>query len=311
MARMMRSLPLLLVVGLGCGGSSSSDSPTPDAAAPPEDVGAGDVAVPGDVATEDAKPKSDVPGPPLKPGNLRVSYVSADSYHVGDVQNAVVIAGFYDEVPNPSSSTSYVDGPCTVETVTFGEPNFKLEYHHAGKLTLAGGAVPVTLANGPAGYVAFQDQEHALWQGGETLTFAATGGDIAGFDVQVTAPSHVTVTAPVLPMGSALPVPKTKDLAFAWTGATAGEVVVRLAGPQVLPSPQTYVTCRFPSAAASGGVPASALGQIALAGTGTLSVEAVSQALVDAGQWGTIDVTAVTRSLKPSKTPYLGTIDLQ
>ncbi len=312
---MTRTLFLLAqtvaMLQVACGTSESQPSPaaTDTSVLVPTDTP--DVA--SDVpAKPDLPPKADVgPGPAPKSNALRVSYISADSYAGQGGANATVIAGFYDEVPSGLSSTSEQIGPCVVRTTTFGDGKFKLEKHSVGTITLSGGLEVVTLKPGPGGdYPAFQGKA-ALWKGGEALIFDTTGGDIPGFSATVAAPSHVRITAPVLPLGKALPVPRTADLAVGWTGDSTGQVVFHLSGPQQLPAPQTTLSCYFTPADAKGTIPKEALAKIALTGTGTVSAMSLSAAEPKAGLWEAVTIQAAARALRQSDTPWLGTVEIQ
>ena len=314
---MRSSLARLLVLSLLAPSCSTGDVAVGTSADVIADVladGLSDTALPGTdaPATNDLPPKADVgPGPAPKANALRVSYISADSYSGLGGANGTVIAGFYDEVPSGLSTTSEQIGPCVVNITTFGDGKFKLEKHRVGTITLSGGLEPVTMKPGPGGdYPAFQGKA-ALWLGGEPLVFDATGGDIPGFSATVAAPSHVRITAPVLPIGKALPLPRSSDLALAWTGDSAGQVIYRISGPQKLPAPQTTLTCAFTPSDGKGTVPKAALGKIALTGTGTISATSLSAAEPKAGLWDAVSIQAEARALRPSDTPWLGTVEIQ
>jgi len=271
----------------------------------------GDPAVGGDVTL--TAPDASEPEPvdfEIPEDTLRTSYFIANSYSFGSVKAASLIAAFYDQSPNPLNGTSETVGACEVRTHRFDGPDGGFpKYKNAGKLTLSGGAFPLSLALGPGGYSAVSDSEKALFEGGETLTFAAVGAsDVPAFSVDLVAPSHVTVTAPVIIPGQKLELDKTTPFTLEWSGESAGQIEVVLSGPQQLPEPQTTIICRFDVAAGAAEIPVEALAKVALSGTGTMSVNAVSRVDHVAEGWGPVKIQADIAALKSSGAQFLPSV---
>ncbi|HEX9104775.1 MAG TPA: hypothetical protein VF997_21335, partial [Polyangia bacterium] len=69
----------------------------------------------------------------------------------------------------------------------------------AGTISVTGGAMSIQQAPLPSAsgtsYPMFQAMQ-APWNGGETITVAAAGGDVPAFSTMLTAPAVLTVTAP-------------------------------------------------------------------------------------------------------------------
>ena len=290
---------------VGAGDVGAGDVGADGTAAGGQDAGSGGDTTrgggPSDVTTTPDAAGTE-PGKPLAPDTLRTAYVSATSYSFGDIFSSSVIAGFYDQTPVPLTKTEETVGPCTVEVVDFGGQDGGFpQYASAGTITFSGGSEVISLTHGPGGYGSFSTGDAALFTGGEMLVIAGSGGsDVPAFQASLTAPAHVTVDAPVYFAGQKLEPDKDSDLAFEWSGASAGEIEVTLAGPQQLPEPQTVVRCYFDAAAGAGAVPAAALGKVVLSGTGTASVRVVTRTTVETPGWGPVRIRASMPALKTS-----------
>jgi hypothetical protein len=228
-------------------------------------------------------------------GVLRTSYVDADSYDDGFAQTSSFGAGFYDQEVSPLPFSYETIGPCIVRSTMFLDVTF-LRNADAGTIRMTGGAEEVTLAFGAGGY-AIEVVDGALWTGGETLRFSSTGADVAAFDVEVTAPRHVTMTAPALPLGADFVLDRGRDLPVMWTGGAEGELEVQIDGPQELPMPQVDLRCRFPASAGAGTIPTAALQRIVPVGRGIIGANVVSRGTAIVPDWGTVEVTARSAAL--------------
>lgn len=291
--------PLIAVMILA---ACSTDAPTSEAG---ETAQAGEVTLTAPDATEPEAVEFTIPE-----DTLRTSYFVAYSYSFGSIKAASLIAAFYDQSPNPLSGSSETIGACEVRTHNFDGPSGGFpKYKNAGKLTLTGGAFPLSLSLGPGGYNSVSDSEKALFEGGETLTFAAAGGaHVPAFSVDLLTPGHVTVTAPVTIPGQKLDIDKSEALTLEWTGESAGQLEVVLAGPQQLPDPQHTIICQFGVAAGTGEIPAEALAKVALSGTGTMSVNVVSRTEHVAEGWGPVKIQADVAALKSSGAQFLPSV---
>lgn len=159
------------------------------------------------------------------------------------------------------------------------------------------------LAHGSGGYQGWTS-DVALFTGGETLTITATGAKVPAFEATLPAPAHLAMNAPVYPLGSPMPIDKTQDLVFEWSGESVGEMEIRISGPQQLPEPQTDIHCRFPASAGTGTVPAAVLSKVTLSGSGTIAADvAATREVVTAG-WGPVSLRASSPALKPNGVQY-------
>src|SRR5450432_3131308 len=148
-----------------------------------------------------------------------------------------------DQSPPPGAVTSA--GILTVGGTT---PMLSLEYD-AG--TMLYGAVPAVPTN------------QLLFAGGDTITFAAAGGDVPAFADSVVAPTPLTVTSPALP--SDFSIDTSKDLVFDWTGSSVGALSFNLRTTTVSGGATTatsFVSCHFPASAQTGTIPKAQLQQL-------------------------------------------------
>jgi hypothetical protein len=154
--------------------------------------------------------------------------------------------------------------------------------HSAGTIKILGAAVPVTMMPMGDEYLGF-GTDQALFDGGETLTVAASGSDVPAFVKSVIAPGTATITSPLIPSGTSPAVPITRSAGFpvSWTGGS-GKVKVSLSGGS---SDTTSVICKFDASAGTGTVPADAL-MVLPYGSGNLWVDTVTDTSVTAGDWG-------------------------
>lgn len=153
----------------------------------------------------------------------------------------------------------------------------------AGAITVTGGIIPapgITVEPNANGSYAKQGAG-GLWAGGETFTFFAAGGAVAGFTQTATAPSPVSIATPTLPAPpTGIDVPKASDFTITWaTGSTsAGKVGVTLGSANA--TTNNSIVCSFDVAAKSGTVPAAALAKmVGASGSLLIGVTTESQKL--------------------------------
>ena len=149
------------------------------------------------------------------------------------------------EVPAPGM-------PQSAGTVRIGgtAPEFTLTYDRASQKYAPVPAVPT---------------DQALFEGGDTVTFSAAGDVAPAFKASLVAPTSVSVTTPALAAG-ALSIDTNRDLTFAWTGSSAGELSFNVRSQTsgagaVLAS--TLVSCRFPASGGTGTIPSALLQRLA------------------------------------------------
>ncbi len=280
-------------------GTDTADTAGPDDAT--GDDGAGDGTAGGDTAdagTTGEDPEWSVPG-----DTLRTSYVSMSAYWANDIGSGTVIAAFYDQHPAPLTTATETMDECVIRTVNFGGDTGFPDYASAGTIMVSGGNEDLAMVPEAGNYTPYQS-DSPLFTGGETLEVSAAGGSVPAFETSLTAPGHLTVTGPMLPIGSPYPLDRSQDLILTWEGASAGVVEVRLAGPQELPQPQTSIHCVFDVAAGQGTIPKAALDRVTLTGTGTLAVDVAAETEVVTAGWGPVNIRASVQALKANGVQY-------
>jgi hypothetical protein len=180
----------------------------------------------------------------------------------------------------------------------------------AGKITIGGltgigVTMPVELTVMDMGMFAGQytslQQFMPIFSGGETLTVTAVGGEVPAFATQVIAPSPPTLTSPS--GNSSIPVSRSQDLKFTWTGGGSGQLRFQM---QVMPQSMTDspagLDCSWPVGDGSGAIPAAAL-QMMPKGSGQGVLSALSASTVAAGAW-TVQIAATTSPTHPDGSSY-------
>lgn len=194
-----------------------------------------------------------------------------------------------------ATCTTEESGDCKyIECAT--EATTELEYRSAGAVTITGGLREVTLEPDAADEYAFDNNGMSeLFTGGETLTVTAEGGDVPAFQLEATAPSVVTLSAPeLMPL---MVVDRSADLDFAWTGGEAGNVVAVVGITR--PDRVTNVICTFEASSGSGTIPASMLSNLDPMETGDVAAvvaTVTSEEQTDAGDWQ-VSFTLATNAL--------------
>jgi hypothetical protein len=267
---------LLLIAIAGCGASNGVPS------------GGGDGAASG---TSDANALGTDGGAPGQVGIGVIDLSSWDYVLAGTPQAGMsASATFLSFAANSSGGAgcpTTTDGPCAIDDCPIFAADAGVippKNASAGTVHVAGGSVPLQLVPSGSTYAPAQGPAR-LWNGGEQLDVMADGADVPSFDLKVTAPSYVTVTAPAWPaVGAKIAIDRTQSLPIAWSGGSDGTVQV---GIYALTSTRsTSVTCGFPASSGSGSVPPSVLAKIPAAPTSaSISVYCASDARAVLGGW--------------------------
>lgn len=153
--------------------------------------------------------------------------VTVQNLDIGPSPQIYVSAIFYADIPEATSSTTAP--PLDLETcaplasgtdptTTPTTPTF--DWASGGDVTVSFDGTPVALQETSNVW----NGTLAEWPAGQTLSFAATGGDVPGFDVPdllVVPPSTTPVTAEVASDGA---------ITFTWGGTSSGELLLGLIG---------------------------------------------------------------------------------
>lgn len=245
-------------------------------------------------------------GTPDAPKATRSGYVSIQSYDAMNAPNTptrggTASAGFY-------ASGAFCTNMARVESCDFAmcvtTPPAAVS---AGAITITGAAQPIMLM--PAADKTYNTYMVAtpLFAGGETITFAAAGGDVPAFDKTITAPTKTTITAPAEPPSSSpyLAIARASDFTVSWTGGGSGQVQIVLSSPQG----DLRLFCRFDASAGTGKVPSGALLKLP-SGTGSFAMASIAQTVHEAGDWA-VDVSAYYNAVWPDASIVSGPAMLQ
>jgi len=168
-------------------------------------------------------------------------------------------------------------GACVVRTNCQGNDE-PVQHYSAGELTIDG-AGPIILtpdSGGSYGGAGFADRRSSLPRA--PLTVHAAGDQISSFDLSLTSPEPLTVLAPAR---ATTDVPRTSDLAVAWSGLTMGTVALNISdGLDSFSS----IDCMFAGADGAGTIPAAALALFGRA-SGSLSITANATATTTVDAW--------------------------
>jgi len=226
-------------------------------------------------------------------------YVQVESYDAMDLasqqRGGLATAGF--SMSGVDCTTVQTVGACVVMDC----PDTDASSVSGGTVTITGAAEPITLTPSTTGHYDARVSPDPLFNGGETLTFTASGGDVPGFTKTIKAPSKPTITQPAKPASQVSPlvIDRSKDLMVAWTGGGNGTMDVSLAG-----AADRRVSCRFDTSTGHGKVPSAALSMLT-AGMGGVSMAAFSEDEVIEGDWG-INVGALYIAVWPDASMVSG-----
>jgi hypothetical protein len=142
------------------------------------------------------------------------------------------VGAFY-RIQSNSSGSCYVAeelGACRVWQCDdyAGTATLETSGLSAGTVSVSGTKAPLALEESEVGSYSWDNTLNApLWAGGEHLVAKVTGSsEFPEMSVTLPAPAPVTAKAPVVPAEEAWTIEASKDLGFAWTGASEGDVYV-------------------------------------------------------------------------------------
>ena len=217
------------------------------------------------------------------PATANDGFITLQSYSDHNVPNQANAGGRVDvafSTGHTSCTSLGTSGPCEEldcsAAVTAGS-------HSAGTITVTGAALPVSITPGTNGtYTGFMANQ-VLFNGGETLTVAASGAEVPAFMKSVTVPGKATITSPAKPPSASpyLMITRASGFTLSWTGGS-GKLFVSLDGGT---NRSTRIQCKFDASAGSGTVPADALMKLP-AGNGGFAMAAITETSVTAGDWG-------------------------
>ena len=181
------------------------------------------------------------------------------------------------------------EGPCKVQDIPIPAPG-SVTLVGAGTLSIevGGTTLPVPKLNGNA-YGG--SGSGALFQGCVRARATGEPGGAPAFDVNVAAPSRVTVTAPVV-TGGALSQARSQPLGITWTGGANGSASVTLTTLGV--SPARGVACLLDASAGSVTIPADLMSRLP-AGKALLQVGTATNFVGIQGDW-TFELSATARA---------------
>jgi len=246
-------------------------------------------------------------GPDAPPATANDGFITLQSYSDHNVPNQANAGGRVDvafSTGHTGCTSLGTSGPCEEldcsAAVTAGS-------HSAGTITVTGAALPVSITAGTSGvYTSFMANQ-VLFNGGETLTVAASGAEVPAFMKSVTAPGKATITSPAKPSSTSpyLMITRASGFTVSWTGGS-GTLFVALFGGT---NQATRVNCRFDASAGSGTVPVDALMMLP-AGNGGFAMAAITETSVTAGDWG-VTVEGYYNAVWPDDAIVSGPTSLQ
>lgn len=275
----------------GCGGapettaSAGSTSASSSGAGGESSTASGSAATTGSSGGSSSSSSSASSGTGGPPGGRKLGTISVFS---GPVTAAMLHsysakAGFLDAPDGKEAvSVATTKGACEIRTflsqAVVGTP----VNADAGVLTITGGKVPVTLTpDAMSKYPDAKDSANDLFDGGEVLTIAATGGAVPGFVTKITASAGIDLSLPVQPPNNLpLPVDRMNDLVFTWKNGAAGEVVAVLDD-----GISTRLTCTFPAVDGKGTITKPALAKLAPSSKGIFVIGSFTARTLTGAGW--------------------------
>ena len=239
---------------------------------------------------------------------LHRGYVSIQSYDAMNVPNMPTVGGYASAGFFKSDgycTTLETIGPCEVASCTTTTPTGATS---AGTITMTGGLQPVTLAPSADKTYAQLMTMTKLFDGGETITFAATGADVPAFTTTLTMPGKATITAPAEPPANSpyLLVPRSQDFAVSWSGG-GGSGLLQVALDSS--SADERLFCRFSVSARAGTIPAAALAKLP-AGMGGFAMASIAEGEHLSGGW-VVDVSGYFNAVWPDSSIVSGPATFQ
>lgn len=189
---------------------------------------------------------------------------------------------------------------CTIPSADAGSPPVTYSLVSGGTVTVAGGAMPLTMTPTSGGYYApVPSSAQALFSGGETLTLANSGAVAPASSMTVVAPSPSTITTPAA--ATSYTITRSNGFALAWSGGGPGDLTFTIQSgfPSAQPgSKYGSVTCTFPVADGQATVPPSALAALP-AGSAFFQLTVSHTVSTTVGDW-LMNAVAVTYPVTPA-----------
>ncbi|APR83998.1 Hypothetical protein A7982_09347 [Minicystis rosea] len=217
-----------------------------------------------------------------KGGGVYVTSQTVD-YGSGPMGSFVVSANFYD--------VSQIDGGfgvdcqqttaggCTLSLCSGAGNGGTGTTPTAGSIQVSTPTASATLIASGGTYAPATGQM-MFWKPGEQVKVQADGDVVPAFTLTASAPAQIAVEKPAFPApGMPLVVSASQDLEIAWTGQSAGKVVVSLGDGVGIGS----IRCEFDPAAGKGAVPASMLAQFPKTTKGGFVVQTSDHTSTNAG----------------------------
>ncbi len=219
-------------------------------------------------------------------GGVSGGEAAVSVYSYGPPKDRFTLVASYNHPAGDEYCTAEVVGTCIVRECTRSQPQGLAV--SAGRITMTVNGREVTITPTSAGeYPAPKNPQPALFQGGETVSFVVEGGgDVPAHSASIVAPTAVVLTAP--DPTKPIVIDRTKDLAFAWTGGAAGDVLF-VTGVQRSDGSIASLTCMFPAAVGGATLPNTTLARLP-SGNGATSLAyfwVMGRTEVDAGPWHT------------------------
>lgn len=265
-ALLARRLPLLLIVFfIACG-----DDPAPYLGI---DAGVGMDAHLGGGGPSDGQPE-DVYEPRIE-ARVPTSGSGTISVHQ-DGDGYVAAAAFWGPARDLGRCSGLVLSPCAMATCSSPlMPEGRGPSPQAGVIHVTGGTIPIELTPNDWGDYADAIGTVSLFLGGETVVIDAMDGDLPRFSFRTTAPTPITLDAPILsPTAAPMAISRSSDLHFSWRGESDGLVVIRLS---TTTRDETHVhaqeiACTYGVATQAATLPFEVLEYLRVGATGELSV---------------------------------------
>lgn len=266
-------------VWTGCSSSTNDVATAPDGSAEgaaPGDGGA-DVVTDGASTADAADPADAAPADHIG----AIFAISDTTAADGGAKSSYRAGASFTHVTSPDGTTqTKTVGPCIVEIIGDGPAAQETDLS-AGPVHITGGSKAVDLTPKSDNTYAPSVGSTALYNGGETLTVSGDGKDVPAFTTSLTAPSTITLAAPVVTSGS-LTVKRSTGVTATFSGASAGSVVLYFSATS---STMAFaLTCTFAATAGGGSIPAAAFADFP-AGNGTFDFYVKQTSRVVVAPW--------------------------
>jgi hypothetical protein len=161
------------------------------------------------------------------------------------------------------SCTKTQSGPCNVvDCITDGGIPTLPPPLSAGTISVAGTLVDggISIHYLPNGYETYPVSTR-VWNGGDTLTVTAAGGDVPAFSGKsVTAPNSLVLSAPACSGDACGSASKSTALNLTWTGGASSGVQAQLLSAIPAGGHSIVATCNFTSSPAT--IPVAVMGKL-------------------------------------------------